>query len=362
MRRHAQRNLSVAQCKILRAEEAKDEADGAPTNSAMPLLEVKSLSTVFDTEFGVVQAVDDVSLSLEKGKVLGLVGESGSGKSITALSILRLVPEPGRIAGQIFFEGKNLLELSESQMRHIRGNNIALIPQDPMTSLNPVYTIGQQIMEAIQLHQKVGKAQARKRAIEVLDQVSFPDARNRIDDYPHQFSGGMRQRVLIAMALACEPKLLIADEPTTALDVTMQAQILDLLRSIQQKHGMSLLLITHDLGVIAETAHTVAVMYAGSIVEHASVTDLFYHPQHPYTRGLLNCLPKATETRLEAIEGQPPNLINLPPNECRFADRCSLVEERCRKEFPPLEEKRPGQYARCVVVESLVTSKAAAVR
>jgi oligopeptide transport system ATP-binding protein len=319
--------------------------------SRMPLLEVKNLSTVFDTELGVAQAVDDVSLELEKGKVLGLVGESGSGKSITALSILRLVPEPGKISGQIFFEGKNLLELPESQMRHIRGNNIALIPQDPMTALNPVYTIGQQIMEAIQLHQDANKAQARQRAIEVLDRVSFPDAKNRIDDYPHQFSGGMRQRVLIAMALACKPKLLIADEPTTALDVTVQAQILDLLRSIQQEHGMSLLLITHDLGVIAEMAHTVSVMYAGSIVEQATVTDLFYHPQHPYTQALLNCLPKPDGARLEAIEGQPPNLINLP-DECRFADRCPLVETRCRKALPLLEEKRPGQYARCVVVKS----------
>jgi oligopeptide/dipeptide ABC transporter ATP-binding protein len=317
----------------------------------MPLLEVKNLSTVFDTEAGVIQAVDDVGLGLEKGKVLGLVGESGCGKSITALSILRLVPEPGKITGEIFFEGKDLLKLPESQMRHIRGNNIALIPQDPMTALNPVYTIGQQIMEAIQLHQNVGRAQARHRAIEVLERVSFPDAKNRIDDYPHQFSGGMRQRVLIAMALSCEPKLLIADEPTTALDVTVQAQILDLLRSIQQEQGMSLLLITHDLGVIAEMAHSVAVMYAGSIVEQATVSDLFYHPQHPYTRALLNCLPKPNAARLEAIEGQPPNLIDLP-DECRFADRCPLVEPRCLQALPPLEEKRPGQYARCVVVES----------
>lgn len=323
----------------------------------MPLLEVANLSTVFNTDYGAVQSVYDVNLNLEKGKVLGLVGESGSGKTVTALSILRLVPEPGKITnGSILFEGENLLALPESKMRHIRGNNIALIPQDPMTALNPVYTIGQQIMEAIQLHQNVGKSEARQRAIEALDRVSFPQAKSRIDDYPHQFSGGMRQRVLIAMALACRPKLLIADEPTTALDVTIQAQILDLLRSIQQEHGMSLLLITHDLGVVAEMANTVAVMYAGSIVEYASVIDLFYHPKHPYTQALLDCLPKPTNTQLEAIEGQPPDLINLP-QECRFADRCKLVEPRCRWGLPPLEEKSPGQFARCVVVESEVVCK-----
>ncbi len=317
-----------------------------------PLLEIRDLATVFPTESGLARAVDDVNLKVDKGSVLGIVGESGCGKSITALSVLRLVPPPGKIVrGEILFEGTNLLTLKEQQMQSIRGNRIALIPQDPMTSLNPVYTIGDQIMEAIELHQKVSRKEARQRAIEVLNKVRIPEAASRINDYPHQFSGGMRQRVMIAMALSCEPKLLIADEPTTALDVTVQAQILELLRQIQKEQGMSIILITHDLGVVAEMCDMVAVMYAGSVVESATVHQLFNDPMHPYTTGLLNSIPRPGSIRLTPIEGQPPNLVHLPQG-CRFADRCPLVEERSRQSVPILEEKKPGHFVRCVVVDS----------
>lgn len=316
----------------------------------MALLDIRHLSVAFDIEAGSVQAVDDLNLTLDKESVLGLVGESGCGKSITALSILGLVPPPGRItAGQILFDGRELRGLPESKMQSIRGNRIALIPQDPMTSLNPVYTIGDQISEAIELHQRVSRKEARAGTIAVLDRVRMPQADTRIDDYPHQFSGGMRQRAMIAMALACKPQLLIADEPTTALDVTVQAQILDLLRAIQKDEGMSILLITHDLGVVAEMCHNVAVMYAGSVVEYACVHDLFKQPRHPYTVGLLNSIPRLGIRRLKPIAGQPPNLINLPPG-CRFADRCPLVEPRCRLAVPPMEEKAAGHFARCIVV------------
>ncbi|MGD9683083.1 MAG: ABC transporter ATP-binding protein [Candidatus Obscuribacterales bacterium] len=317
----------------------------------MALLEIKGLSTVFHTELGLARAVDNISLSVEPGKVLGVVGESGCGKSITSLSILRLVPPPGEIvSGEIVFDGQNLLSLSEANMRSIRGNKIALIPQDPMTSLNPVYTVGDQIIEAIELHQKVNRQQARARAIEALEKVRIPQAADRIDEYPHQFSGGMRQRVMIAMALSCNPQLLIADEPTTALDVTVQAQILDLLRDIQREQNMSIILITHDLGVVAEMCDYVAVMYAGSVVERASVKELFASPKHPYTVGLLKSVPRPGSTRLQAIEGQPPSLISLPAG-CRFAGRCPLVEDRCLAEIPELEEKSAGHQVRCVVVE-----------
>jgi oligopeptide/dipeptide ABC transporter ATP-binding protein len=317
----------------------------------MPLLSIQNLATAFPTEIGSARAVDDVNLSVDKGKVLGIVGESGCGKSITSLSILRLVPPPGKIiAGKILLDGVNLLELSEAQMRSIRGNKIALIPQDPMTSLNPVYTVGAQIMEAIILHQKVSKQEARKKAIEVLDRVRIPEARTRVDDYPHQFSGGMRQRVMIAMALACEPELLIADEPTTALDVTVQAQILDLLREIQKDQGTAIVLITHDLGVVAEMCDTVAVMYAGSVVEYADVRELFANPKHPYTIGLLNSIPRPGTERLVAIEGQPPSLTKLPVG-CRFANRCPRREDICEQSIPPLEEKSKGHVAKCFLVE-----------
>jgi len=317
----------------------------------MSLLDIQHLCTTFTTEAGPAQAVLDLSLSLDAGQVLGVVGESGCGKSVTSLSILRLVPPPGQITGgKIIFDGTDLLTISEENMRKIRGSRIALIPQDPMTALNPVYTVGEQIVEAIELHQQVGKKEARKRTIEALEAVRIPEAAQRIDEYPFQFSGGMRQRVMIAMALACKPTLLIADEPTTALDVTVQAQILDLLRSLQKERGMSILLITHDLGVIAEVCDKVAVMYAGSIVEQASVSEIFKNPIHPYTVGLMNSVPRPGTKRLVPIEGQPPSLVNLP-DACRFAVRCPLVEQRCREGFPPLDEHRASHLARCVVAK-----------
>ena len=316
----------------------------------MALLEIKQLKTVFHTDQGKARAVDGVNLSIETGQVLGVVGESGCGKSITSLSVLRLVPPPGRITeGEIVFDNKNLLKLSEKEMRSIRGNQIGLIPQDPMTSLNPVYTVGDQIIEAVELHQKVSRQEARKRAIEVLEKVKIPQAASRIDEYPHQFSGGMRQRVMIAMALSCNPRLLIADEPTTALDVTVQAQILDLLREIQKDREMSILLITHDLGVVAEMCDRVAVMYAGSVVESASVHELFKNPMHPYTKGLLESVPKPDSPRLKPIDGQPPSLIDLRDG-CRFADRCPLKEEDCLASIPSLEEKVDDHFVRCIKV------------
>ncbi len=318
----------------------------------MPLLDVQELSTVFDTETGLGQAVDNVSFSIEAGGVLGIVGESGCGKSVTALSILRLVPPPGRIvSGRIFFAGQSLVDLPEARMRQLRGNYIALIPQDPMTSLNPVYTVGEQIIEAIELHQNISRKAARLKAIEALDAVRIPQATRCIDEYPHQFSGGMRQRVMIAMALSCNPKLLIADEPTTALDVTVQAQILDLLRLIKREHNTAILLITHDLGVVAEMCDQVAVMYAGSLVEQAPVVELFANPRHPYTVGLMESIPRPGSARLKSIEGQPPSLINLPPG-CRFAQRCPLAEERCRLAIPPLEKKAAFHDVRCIVVKA----------
>lgn len=318
----------------------------------MSLLDVQNLSVIFETELGTAQAVNNLSYTIGKGTVLGIVGESGCGKSVSSMSVLRLISPPGRVTnGKILFEGKNLLELTEPQMRGIRGNQIALIPQDPMTSLNPVYTVGYQIMEAIELHQKVGQEEARRRAILSLEKVGIPRASDRINDYPHQFSGGMRQRVMIAMALSCEPKLLIADEPTTALDVTVQAQILNLMRDIQKNAGMAIMLITHDLGVVAEMCDQVVVMYAGSAVETGTVLDIFQRPKHPYTIGLLESVPRPASTRLKPIDGQPPSLIDLP-NACRFAPRCPHVRDICLTGVPPLEEKAPGQFARCVLVES----------
>jgi oligopeptide transport system ATP-binding protein len=317
---------------------------------SMILLDIKHLNIIFPTEAGVARAVEDLSFSINKGEVLGLVGESGCGKSVTALSLLRLLPTPGKIvSGEILYEGIDLVKLSENEVRKYRGNRIALIPQDPMTSLNPVYTVGFQVVEAIQVHQKISQSEARKNTIELFELVRIPQAKDRINEYPHQFSGGMRQRVMIAMALSCQPELLIADEPTTALDVTVQAQILDLLRSIQKEKHMSILLITHDLGVVAEMCDQVAVMYAGSIVEQANVQELFRNPLHPYTVGLMNCLPKPGTTRLVPIEGQPPDLVHLPTG-CRFADRCVLVEPRSREAVPLFEEKTPGHFVRCVIV------------
>ena len=321
---------------------------------AEALLKVSGLQTHFTTEEGIVKAVDGVDFEVQKGQILGIVGESGCGKSITSLSIMRLVAGPqGKIVGgQILFQGKNLLTLSESEMREIRGNRISLISQDPMTSLNPVLTVGQQIMEAIILHQKVDKVTARKRAISMLEAVGIPAAATRVDDYPHQFSGGMRQRVIIAMALSCEPELLIADEPTTALDVTIQAQILDLMRDIRTQRGAAVILITHDLGVVAEMCDFVAVMYAGKVVEYTDVQTLFRNPKHPYTQGLLNSIPKLGERkeRLDPIEGQPPSLSNLPVG-CSFGPRCKHYHPKCR-EVPLLETVEAGHLVRCWLKEA----------
>jgi len=318
------------------------------------LLEVRDLETQFVTDEGIVRAVDRVSFSIDAGETLGMVGESGCGKSVTALSILRLVPSPpGRIAGgEILYQGRNLLALSETDMRRVRGNEIAMIFQEPMTSLNPVFTVGDQIAEAIRLHQKTSRREARNRAIEMLRLVEMPEPARRVDEYPHQLSGGMRQRVMIAMALSCNPKLLIADEPTTALDVTIQAQILELLASLKARLGMALLLITHDLGVVAEQADDVVILYAGRIVERASVDRLFATPLHPYTRGLLDSLPQLGTprgSRLRPIPGTVPPLTRLPSG-CRFRDRCSYAIEECARIDPPLEEKAAGHTAACIRV------------
>ena len=303
------------------------------------LLEVRDLKTHFYTEDGVVPAVDGVSFSLNRGETIGIVGESGSGKSVTSLSVMRLVPYPaGKITGgEIIFEGENLLDKTDEEMRRIRGNEISMIFQEPMTSLNPVFTVGDQIMEAIILHQNVGQRQARDKAIEMLQLVGIPSPERRIDDYPHQMSGGMRQRVMIAMALSCNPKLLIADEPTTALDVTIQAQILDLMMDIKREFGTSIMLITHDLGVIAETVDKVVVMYAGKIVESSDVISIFKKPTHPYTEGLIGSIPKVNEDceRLSTIEGAVPNPFDMPAG-CRFHPRCGYAKNICREQEPHL--------------------------
>jgi oligopeptide/dipeptide ABC transporter ATP-binding protein len=318
------------------------------------LLEVRGLQTQFATDVGVVRAVDGISFTIDAGRTLGMVGESGCGKSVTALSILRLVPSPpGRIVGgEILYQGRNLLEFPEREMRRIRGNEIAMIFQEPMTSLNPVFTIGDQIGEAIRLHQRTSRRETRERAIEMLRLVEIPEPARRVDDYPHQLSGGMRQRVMIAMALSCNPKLLIADEPTTALDVTIQAQILDLLVSLKARLGMALLLITHDLGVVAEQADEVLILYAGALVERASVVELFDRPLHPYTRGLLDSLPRVGAPRgerLRPIPGTVPPLTRLPSG-CRFRDRCPLAIDDCVRIEPRLEEKAPGHLVACIRV------------
>jgi oligopeptide transport system ATP-binding protein len=306
-----------------------------------PLLELKNLTTHFHTEDGIVRAVNGISYQMRAGETLGVVGESGCGKSVHALSIMRLIPTPpGRIErGEVWFDGRNLLELSEDEMRHVRGGDIAMVFQDPMTSLNPVFTVGMQIEEALRLHKGMGEAEARERAAELLDLVGIPDASERLEDYPHQFSGGMRQRAMIAMALSCDPQLLIADEPTTALDVTIQAQIVDLVRRLQDALQMAVMWITHDLGLVAELAETINVMYAGYIVERGPVVPIYKRPRHPYTVGLLNSLPRLDEapgTALESIPGQPPDLVMLPPG-CPFAVRCDFRVDRCDHEMPELE-------------------------
>ncbi|HPQ37458.1 MAG TPA: ABC transporter ATP-binding protein [Synergistaceae bacterium] len=321
----------------------------------MALLEVKNLRTFFDTDRGLIRAVDGVSFSIESGKTLGIVGESGCGKSVTALSIMRLVHKPvGRIAGgEILFENADLLKNSEKQMRSVRGNHISMIFQEPMTSLNPVYTVGFQIMEPLILHQNLSSREAKKRAIEMLDIVGIPNASQRVEEYPHQLSGGQRQRAMIAMALACNPALLIADEPTTALDVTVQAQILDLMNNLKREFGSSVMLITHDLGVIAETAQHVVVMYAGKVVEEAPVRPLFKDSKHPYTRGLLRSIPKIREDRerLDVIPGVVPNPLNFPPG-CRFHNRCPECFEKCTREEPPLYILNDGRKCRCWLYEN----------
>ena len=313
-----------------------------------PLLSLRHLVTAFDTDEGYLRAVDDVSFDVYPGKTLGIVGESGCGKSVTSLSILRLIPSPpGFIErGEALFAGKDLFQASEREMRAIRGNDISMIFQEPMTSLNPVYTVGSQIIEAIRLHRRMSRRAAKARAIELLDLVGIPAPSERIDSYPHTLSGGMRQRAMIAMALACEPRLLIADEPTTALDVTIQAQILDLLRSLQAELGMSIIFISHDLGVMAEFTHEIAVMYAGKIVEQAKTGALFDSPRHPYTRGLLQSLPSQRNRgqRLPTIPGIVPDLRTLPPG-CRFQDRCGLVTDACRTEEPSLQRVAEADVA-----------------
>jgi peptide/nickel transport system ATP-binding protein len=323
--------------------------------AADAVLDVAGLRTELSVGHGVIKAVDGMSFALERGETLAIVGESGCGKSMTALSLMRLVPEPpGKIVGgSVKLDGRDLLQVDEAAMRAVRGNDISMIFQEPMTSLNPVLTIGSQISEAVRLHQDLSRSAALDKAVDMLRLVRIPEPAQRAGEYPHQLSGGMRQRAMIAMALACNPKVLIADEPTTALDVTIQAQILDLILALQEKLGTAIILITHDLGVVAETAQRVIVMYAGRKIEEAAVEPLFAEPQHPYTHGLLASIPRlaliAGESgsgRLQEIPGMVPSLADLPPG-CAFAPRCAFADERCRREFPPYEQKRPGHWAAC---------------
>ena len=315
------------------------------------LMKVSGLATQFFTEDGIVKAVDGIEYDLEEGETLGLVGESGCGKSVSALSVLRLIPNPpGRIVGgEVMFEGQDLLKLSEEDMRHIRGNRISMVFQEPMTSLNPILTIGRQITEPLELHMGMTAQQAEDRAIELLGLVGIPDAAARINDYPHQFSGGMRQRVMIAMALSCSPKLLIADEPTTALDVTIQAQVLELMQRAAKEVGASLIVITHNLGVVARYADRVNVMYAGKIIERGTAEEIYKNPKHPYTVGLLQSVPRLDEPRrekLNPIEGMPPDLVDLPPG-CSFRARCTYAVDRCAEEVPPLASVGDDHLAAC---------------
>jgi oligopeptide transport system ATP-binding protein len=326
------------------------------------LLSIRDLKTQFFTEEGVVKAVDGVSYDVEEGETLGLVGESGCGKSQSALSILRLIPNPpGKIvAGEIFFEGEDILKMDEEEVRHIRGNRIAMIFQEPMTSLNPVLTIGRQLTEALELHLKMDAASARRRAAELLEMVGIPAAANRLNDYPHQFSGGMRQRVMIAMALSCNPKLLLADEPTTALDVTIQAQILEIMARLSRELGTAIMIITHNLGVVARYADRVNVMYAGKIVETAKAHELYANPRHPYTIGLLKSVPRLDEARkdrLVPIEGVPPDLVNRPQG-CSFAPRCPYKIDKCLVEEPPLMPAGDKHESACWVMPTVDTATA----
>jgi oligopeptide transport system ATP-binding protein len=318
---------------------------------AEPLLAVKDLKTNFYTEEGVVQAVNGVSYDIMPGEILGLVGESGCGKTVSALSILRLIPDPpGKIVGgEIMFEGEDIIKMDEDEVRHIRGNKIGMIFQEPMTSLNPVLTIGRQLTETLELHLKMDKQAATRRAVELLEMVGIPEAKQRINDYPHQFSGGMRQRVMIAMALSCNPKLLLADEPTTALDVTIQAQILELLTRLTRELGTAVIVITHNLGVVARYADRVNVMYAGKVIETATAPELYANPRHPYTLGLLKSVPRLDEIRkekLDPIEGMPPDLVHLGPG-CPFRPRCRFAVDRCKEENPPLIAVAEAHSAAC---------------
>ena len=318
-----------------------------------PLLEVKSLCTSFLTDAGEVRAVDHVSFSVEPGKLMGIVGESGSGKTASVLSIMRLLPEAARITGgEVLFEGKDLLKLPEADMRSIRGAHIAMIFQEPMTSLNPVFTIGSQVGEAIRLHQRTNRRETHDRVVEALRLVGIADPERRIDDYPHQLSGGMRQRVMIAMALSCNPQLLIADEPTTALDVTIQAQILDLIRELQDRLKLAVILVTHDLGIVNEYADDVTILYAARVMEQAAASELFRNPLNPYTKGLLESIPGIDgkpRRRLHAIPGSIPSALK-PPAGCRFHPRCPLVVDQCSAADPPLQEKAPNHHVACIRV------------
>lgn len=317
------------------------------------LLEVKNLVTEFHMKRGTVKAVNNISYQVDQGEILAIVGESGSGKSVSSLSIMGLIRSPGEIAaGEIIYNGQDLLKLSQKEMQKIRGDKISMIFQEPMTSLNPVYRVGDQITESILTHMKVSKEEAKKRAIKMLETVGIPSPADRFNDYPHQMSGGMRQRVMIAMAISCDPELLIADEPTTALDVTIQAQILDLLKQMRDKFHMAVLLITHDLGVVAETADRVLVMYCGQVVEEADVKELFEKPLHPYTLGLLKSIPKLEDESKEPlymIKGMVPNPLHMPSG-CPFSDRCERCMERCRKEMPELQEMN-GRKVRCFLYD-----------
>ena len=317
---------------------------------AEPLLSVQNLSTSFFTSEGVVQAVNDVSYDLMPGQTLGLVGESGSGKSVSALSLLRLIPNPpGKIVnGEVWFDGEELMSVDDSRMREIRGNDIAMVFQEPMTSLNPVLTIGRQLTEAIELHMGLGRTQANERAVELLNMVGIPAAEQRLFDFPHQFSGGMRQRVMIAMALSCDPKLLLADEPTTALDVTIQAQVLEVMARLSRELGTSVIVITHNLGVVARYADRVNVMYGGRIVESGEAAEIYARPKHAYTLGLLESVPRldARTGRLIPIEGTPPDLTNMPTG-CAFAPRCRFADDQCTSERPQLQEFAPGHLVAC---------------
>ena len=325
------------------------------TGTSEPLLDIRGLKTHFSTDNGMVQAVDGVDISIGRGETVGVVGESGCGKTVTAMSVLKLIAmPPGRIvAGQILWQGRDLVPLTGKQLDEIRAKEIAIIFQEPMTSLNPVYTVGEQIAEVLRRHEGLGRRAAITKTVEMLGLVQIPNPGRRVHDYPHQFSGGMRQRVMIAMALSCSPKLLIADEPTTALDVTIQAQILELLQDLKSRLGMAIMLITHAMGVVAETAQRVVVMYAGKVVEEAPVEQLFANPRHPYTQGLIRSIPRidlaaVKKQRLEAIGGSVPSLLN-PPSGCRFASRCKFATAPCREAEPPLREIEPGHKVACIL-------------